>query len=693
MNGVLLRLALRNLRLHWVRTLIVGVLLALGAFLIVVGQATLDAIHDGMRRSVVQSLSGDLQVYSSDAKDKLELYQSLALAAPDLGQIDDFARLKEVVSAVPNVRAVVPMGVNHSVLTGGSTIENKLAELRRAVNEGAKERVGPLVAHVRQLCRGLVAELDKLSAVASDTKEVAVQRADLAKANGDAFWAEFEAQPLDALEFLENRVAPLALQSGFYIVSYVGTDLQAFAANFGLFEIVSGTMPPPGERGFLFNTTRYERFIKHRTARRLDELKEAIETEGRHIAGDVELARMVKRNVEQVTQITEQLDPTSEIPVRAALQAELKSAEPDVAKLLGAFLATDDSNFARRYQLFYEVIAPRIRLYAFGVGDTLTLYGQTKSGYPRAVNVKVWGVYKLKGLDKSMLAGAYNLMDLMTFRDLYGLSNAVSAVEIDALKIKSGIHQVDRAGAEDALFGDDAAVTVKGEGKAFDEAAGHDLVGLRRAAEAALRAPFTQAQLEAGPVPNAAIFVKDASNLPEAAKTIRAATDAAGLHAQVATWDEAQGKLVSGISVGITVVLMGGIVIVFLLALIVIVNALLMATSERLREIGTIRAIGAQRGFVVRMLAIEAIVMAGLFGGLGLLVGAGLVSAAGRAGIPATSDMQYFIYGGDKLYPALSGGHVLTALAVIGFVTVVASLIPALMAARIQPVTAMQAKE
>jgi ABC-type lipoprotein release transport system permease subunit len=148
---MLTRLALRNLRLHWVRTLIVGFLLTVGTWLVVVGQGALDAIQLGMQRSVVDTLSGHIQIYSGAAKDDLELYQSAALAVPDLGQIDDFAKAKAIVMAVPAVESVVPMGLGRSIVWGDSPIETKLEELRGALRDGKSERVAPLVAHVKAI--------------------------------------------------------------------------------------------------------------------------------------------------------------------------------------------------------------------------------------------------------------------------------------------------------------------------------------------------------------------------------------------------------------------------------------------------------------------------------------------------------------------------------------------------------------
>lgn len=712
--GILLRIALRNLRLHWVRTLIVGFLLTVGTWLVVVGQGAIDAIHAGMQRSVVDTLSGHLQITSGAAKDDLELYQSAAIAVPDLGKIPDFGKVKSVLQSVPEVEAVIPMGLGRSIVWGASSIETKLAELRRSVNDGTSDKRAPLIAHVRAILKSMTGDLDKLQKVASDTKDTDTQKADLARANSDAFWQEFDKAPLDALEFLENRISPLGVQSGFYFFNYVGTDPGAFAKNFKLFRMQAGEMIPEGQRGFMFNSNYYERFVKHRTARRLDEIKEARELTGAKIALDENLKRMVEHNKAQVSQITEQLDPVKADEVKVLLQKELGSTEAELSKLLVSFLAVDDDNFQRRYDFFYKEIAPRIRLYAYMVGDTISLYGQTKSGYPRAVNVKVWGVFRYEGLEKSGLAGIYNVMDLMSFRDLTGLSEPVSAEELASIKSKAKITDIARDKAEDELFGAGTEVVTAAENKTFDDLAGNDLAGMRKLAEAAQNAKFTQAELEAGPVVNIAVFLKgaqtsapgtvaegavtkptliDAEQLEASRLKVADALKKAGLDLKVLPWSAAQGPLVGGLAAGISIFFYVIVGLIFFVAFIVILNSLLMATMERTQEIGTIRAMGAQRGYVIRMFAIEGAAMAVIFGGLGLGLGALTVIGLGASGVPATSEILFFIFGGRELHPLLDVGHLAFAFAVIVVVTLVSTLIPAIAAARIPPIAAMNAKE
>lgn len=691
--GITFRIALRNLRLHWFRTTLIGILLTGGTFLFVFGGSALTTINAGMRHSAIDSLAGDIQVYSATAKDQLELYGSMAQGVPDLGQIDDFSKLKAVLEKVPEVKAVVPMGLHRSIVFGNSMIDIKLTELRRAVSDNETAKIAPLKTHVRLLLDSLEAEVDKVAAVAAETAEGATQKTDLARAKGDPFWAEFDQDPLAALEFLDNKVAPIGLSSNMYFLSYVGVDPQAFKDNFQLFEVIEGQMIPPGERGFMFNTLAYERFLKHPVARGFDVVAEAL-AEGRTIANDTDLQRAGERMVSQSAQVTDQVDPAQIPALVAALQAHLGSKETALTKLTPAFLAIDDANFATRKAFFYKEIAPRIRLYAYRIGDTLALQSQTKSGYFSAVNVKIWGVFRFKGLEKSTLAGFTHVMDLNTFRDIYGLSNPVSAAEVEALKAKSGIKAVSRETAEADLFGSDDAVVGGAEvaTKTFDDTAGTDIAGLRRAALAASSAKYTQAELEHGPIISAAVFLKEPEKLEEGVAAVDAAVKPLG--AQAVPWNVAVGRLVGGFVATINGVFGMVVGILMLVVILVIALGLALSTMQRLKEIGTMRAIGASRLYVIRMIGVEAVTMGLGFGLLGAIVAIGLMALIDAAGgVPATSDMLYFVFGGATLKPDYGPPQVISALMLGLFVSLLASIIPAVIAARVKPITAMQSKE
>jgi ABC-type lipoprotein release transport system permease subunit len=81
------------------------------------------------------------------------------------------------------------------------------------------------------------------------------------------------------------------------------------------------------------------------------------------------------------------------------------------------------------------------------------------------------------------------------------------------------------------------------------------------------------------------------------------------------------------------------------------------------------------------------------FGGLGALVGSGLVAWVGAIGVRATADVMYFFFSGPRLYPHLSVGNVIWAMVIVLLVSVVSTLYPAFLAARVSPVRAMQTDE
>jgi len=80
----------------------------------------------------------------------------------------------------------------------------------------------------------------------------------VARAASDPFWSDFDKDPLESLEFLENRIASQAADADLLFLNYVGTDFKAFEKAFDRMKIVEGTTVPPGKRGFLFAKHVYE---------------------------------------------------------------------------------------------------------------------------------------------------------------------------------------------------------------------------------------------------------------------------------------------------------------------------------------------------------------------------------------------------------------------------------------------------
>jgi ABC-type antimicrobial peptide transport system permease subunit len=105
------------------------------------------------------------------------------------------------------------------------------------------------------------------------------------------------------------------------------------------------------------------------------------------------------------------------------------------------------------------------------------------------------------------------------------------------------------------------------------------------------------------------------------------------------------------------------------------------------------RAIGAQRPFVLGMVVVEAMVLGAVFGGLGALVGAGIVALIHQHGIAATADIMYFLFSGPRFLPTLSVPSLFVALVAMFIIAAFSSLIPAFLAMRVSPVQAMQSED
>src|SRR5262249_42297747 len=158
---------------------------------------------------------------------------------------------------------------------------------------------------------------------------------------------------------------------------------------------------------------------------------EQLETNERTLAKDPELGRWARENMAQTREIVLQLDPERTRVAVQRLRAALHSNETQLEPLLRELFTLTDENFHERYTIFYRDLArDLLELYRVRVGDNLTLSAFTRAGYMRAVNVKVYGVFQFDGLEKSPLGGFTNLMDLVTFRELYGHLSAERLEEL-----------------------------------------------------------------------------------------------------------------------------------------------------------------------------------------------------------------------------------------------------------------------
>ncbi len=683
-----LRLALRNVGAYAVKNLVVGAILAFGTLFVVAGSAFLGSLERAMQQSVTNAVVGELQVYAKDARDPLSIMGDMGMTAADVGEIDDVARVIEVARSVPEVSAVIPMGIGQSTVFGGNDIDLVLGDLRTALNAGDQAQAAVLLGRAIRIATDLQPELDNMEELSSDTEKLAADRAVIERVVAPGFVDEFQAAPLPTLDWMDSHLAPLAVDGKMIYLRLLGTDLDAFSKSFTKFELVSGTIPPPGERGLLIPEAYYELWMKHTVARELDQVRDEIRLDGETIGTSGVLFDRVQRNSRQYRRILYQLSPATADALVPKLQAQTGSNEADLAVLLKSFLAVTDENIEARYAFFYAEIAPHIRLYDIKVGDMLPLRSFTKSGYLKSLNVRFAGIFRTQGYGgRDMMSDANTLIDLVSFRDLYGKMTDTQRAELADIKASVGARDLGGDDIEAALFGGgDLEATVAPAAPLLDI----DNLAFDRPDDAS--AAYPPSQLGEGLALNVAIRLHDPARVSEGQAAVQAAIDRAGLPLQVIDWRTAAGMIGQLVSV-VQVVMVVAVGVMFLVSMVIINNALVMATMERTGEIGTMRAVGAQRGFVIALFVFETLLVG---------VGASLVGAAGAAalvgwlgsvGIPAGADIFTILFGGPALYPSLVATDVLLGVGLVCVVSVLATIYPAALAAGVPPVVALQSKE
>ncbi len=671
---IVMRIAAGNLRARKAKTVTVGGLLFCSALFITVGGAIQQSVISAIEHSIIASGVGDLQIYSAAAKAPLDLFggfQDTYITEP----IADFSRVASVVDDVPGVTAVVPMGMGAGQLVSGNVFDAALERLRHAVaaaGDGAAlavdRKVAAEVARVRQMASAFREDAQHASATLAPDDAALLQRV-----IGDALWEDFAREPLAVLELLENRLAPLAGEAEPVSLRYVGTDAALFARSFERFRIVRGTNIPAGERGIVLQRSVYEDTFKLKAARMLDALARGV-SEGLTIASDDKLAALARALPRQKRQLLLLLDGAGRSRALAALRVELAEPTGDLGALLERALSVDDKNLSRRRALFYRVIAPLVPLYRVRIGDDLTLATLGKAG-KRAANLRLYGTYELVGIDTSVLAAPFSLVDLASARELEGTPSARDRQEYAELRARNGARDVTREQAEQLLLGGGAG---DGEAPLQDVQPVEDAHPTRGEEEA---------------VHHAAVVLAPGTNGPAALSAVRGALGAHGLSARAVPWHEAAGPLTQLVRVSTAVLLLiAGVVL--LTMFVVIGNAFVIATLERVAEFGTLRAIGAQRGFVFAMIVSEALAVGLLAGCAGALAGSALVAWLGAHGISAHDDsLLTFFFSGPTLRPSLSHAALATAVGSSAMVSVLANLYPLWIVSKVSPRQAMSAEE
>ncbi|MBQ2354821.1 MAG: FtsX-like permease family protein [Treponema sp.] len=314
-------------------------------------------------------------------------------------------------------------------------------------------------------------------------------------------------------------------------------------------------------------------------------------------------------------------------------------------------------------------------------------------------SVPLLGVYTYDSQNPTLSGIA--LLSPQTLRDLIGMQDFSDSVEID----ESQINLIEDDSSIDDLFGDsqdfdgeealDGPVLAGGDSAAGVGAASGDGAGDAFAVGAAASGDSGSAgenvalQAESS-VWSYLICMTDASaNEGKIIKQLNKVFKENEWAVQAVNWRDAAGGSVY-ISFYLRIIFNIGIVLILLTGFIVVNNTLTVSSISRIGETGTIRALGAKRGFVIKEFLCETSLLTITSGIIGCLLGCLFTFMLQKAHIGISNTYLAQLFGGKTLTAAITASNAIQNLALSVVLAVVGCVYPVRVALRATPVEAMR---
>ncbi len=348
---------------------------------------------------------------------------------------------------------------------------------------------------------------------------------------------------------------------------------------------------------------------------------------------------------------------------------------PDNVQLLGGRFFSPDQDGILLSERTAERLGRRLGT-DIEIGDRILLTGISVRGGLRLREVPVSGIFRFRQSNPQL--DAVSLLDIRTTRALAGMS----LTRVDVADLTGDEQRILGSLDDDELFGsaDDLFVELETQDTGTN---GDWLFGILE----------DSAGVE--PIEDSSAWhfllvrLTNERYVETAQRDLEHFFSQQDIDAQVGQWLNAAGAIAE-LSFGIRWVFNLIVLIIAVVAVIIIMNTLVISVTERMAEIGTMRAIGAQKRFVRSMILWETLLITGIFGTAGIILAVMVLAVLNVTGIEAPNIFFEVLFGGPVLYPVLSASSVLWSFAVILAMAALASLYPASIVMRTPPVQAME---
>lgn len=289
------------------------------------------------------------------------------------------------------------------------------------------------------------------------------------------------------------------------------------------------------------------------------------------------------------------------------------------------------------------------------VGEPVTVLGVTEGGV-NSVPSRIAGIFRPERY--SSVFNYINFMDSGTYASVYNYAGVAALPEALDASLSA------------ADFGEDAIFAL---------------------ADDPGSASIDLGSLEAEQLSGATMIAVRLRKGVHAASAIARLASDESLGVKVAEWSKASG-FYAQISAGLQAFIYFATGLVFLVVAMIFMNTLIINVTERTAEIGTMRAIGAERSFVRGVFLAEALALNLTAALAGMIASAAALAAFSGSGILLPDLISQFLVGGGPIPVKAALWPFALGLAVVASVSVLATLYPVSVATKITPLKAMSDK-